>query len=843
MYEDIVYEILLRRECRSIDLQYARLGARSCRDALWIECNGAGNANHVESNENLRHISLLSSGGAIEIPRDIGEAKKLRTFYLFHNHQYSHHTLKGTDLPKLLQLRLRVLDLSQTYLRELPSSIDRLKHLKYLNLSRSKIKKLPLSIIKLYNLQTFNISDCYELSELPESVATLTQLRHFYLYRNFNNHETPRGLSKLHFLQRLDILKLSVESASEHIEELEHLNHLGGTLQLQNLGNVNVVDAAKKANLMGKENLCKLDMDWKSVTLGNNISDNSRLLKALQPHKNLKELKICSFQGLELPWWMSNNSTLPNLVKLELRDCNKCTRIKSLGRLPILRELVLEEMSNLTTVGDDHHNHLQVAESSTTTAIEVEGPEAALILFPYLQKLSVRDVPNLEEWFENSADIFPKLEVLNLCGCPKLKNMPNHFPSLQKLVVGKVNSDTIRSMTDNITSLTSLSFEFEVSLSSSSSTEKEEEELVARMLGKNKLLEILKVKGLSSMRCLPDLIGLQLLRELKIFDCKALKKCPHLSPSLKKLSIENCRALEIESAQLPCLVESLWISDVKAFLVDDTLWSSKLSDLYIRKVPKFVQLPMDFLRNNMHLRFIEIGSCPQFEGFLSSNEEESRSSPDSPPPPSSSCCVEILELRDCPSILGLQLQGFTQLQYLTVVGCKGLQSLEGLQSLRNIQSLWIGRYSEELNDFPFLDAIEMGGHLISSLCYLGIYGWSCLKSLPEQIQHLSRLESLYINGFDGMENLPDWLGKLTSLETLAIRDCKNLKHLPSANATRKLTSLRKLEIQDCPLLKERCKPLKKRCGLCSGSSEWHKISHISQVTIRPKSSDSENFIR
>ncbi|KAK9137482.1 hypothetical protein Sjap_008076 [Stephania japonica] len=118
----------------------------------------------------------------------------------------------------------------------------------------------------------------------------------------------------------------------------------------------------------------------------------------------------------------------------------------------------------------------------------------------------------------------------------------------------------------------------------------------------------------------------------------------------------------------------------------------------------------------MHLRIIEIERCPQFEGFLASIEEEIRSSPDSPPPPpsSSSYCVETLVLRDCLSILGLQLQRFTQLRYLDVVGCKGLQSLEGLQSLRNIGSLSIGRYSEELNDFPFLDAIEMGDHLISS---------------------------------------------------------------------------------------------------------------------------------
>ncbi|KAK9138375.1 hypothetical protein Sjap_008969 [Stephania japonica] len=776
------------------------------------ECKGAGHANDDETNKDVRHISLISSEKRLEIPKGIDEVRKLRTFYSFHSYgNFYDPSQVIISLPKLLQLwPLRVLVLRGLPLRELPSSIGGLKLLKYLDLSDSKIETLPSSIVKLYNLQTFNISNCLELFELPKCIETLTQLRHFYAYSIYIKYrETSRGFNKLRFLQTLDILKLcgGPESASKHIAELEHLNYLKGTLRIENLGDVNDVKAMEKANLTGKENLHTLDMDWKSVTEGDNrnVSHHTELLEALQPHRNLQGLAISNFQGLELPCWMSNNSTLPNLVKLELRDCNKCTRIKSLGRLPILKELVIKKMSSLTIVG--------------------EGPEEAPILYPCLVKLLVCDVRNLEDWFEDSADIFPLLQELELRRCPKLINMPSRFPSLQKLTIEEVKSDTVRSITKNITSLTSLSFE-----GSSSYSEKEEEELVARMLGNNKLLKSLTVKGLSSMRCLPDLSGLQLLRELYISHCEALKTCPDLSPSLKELSIDDCPALEIESARLRCVVESLWIDDVKAFLVDDTLWSNKLSHLHVNNVPEFVQLPVNFLLNNMHLRTIEILRCPQFEGFLSSNEEEIRSSPDSPPPPSSSsCCVQRLELRNCTSILRLQLQWFTQLQYLTVVGCKGLQSLEGLQSLRNIEWLAV--------DLPFLDAIEMDNHLISSLNSLHIYGWSCLKSLPEQIQHLSRLEYLNIFGFDGMENLPDWLGKLTALETLEISICKNLMHLPSANAMRKLTSLRKLNIQFCPLLTERCKPPKKRCGLCSGSSEWHKISHIYEVDLGLESFD------
>ncbi|KAK9081181.1 hypothetical protein Syun_030544 [Stephania yunnanensis] len=737
-----------------------------------FECKDLVDAKDKKINENIRHISLISNNKTLEIPNCINKAKKLRSFYLFSSYGDSYDRLKvTTSLPKLLQLRfLRVLNLSRLPLKELPSSIGRLKLLKYLDLSWSEIERLPSTIFNLYNLHTFNLSNCEKLSELPKSVVTFTQLRHFYVYP-IMKCESPKGFNELTFLQTLDILKLCAESASEHIVELKHLNYLGGTLRLQNLGYVNDVEAMEKANLMGKKNLYGLDMDWESGTQEDNVSHRVELLEALQPHYNLKDLRIQNFQGLELPRWMTNDFALPNLVNLRIYGCQKCKEIKSLGNLSSLRELVIESMDSLRHIGEDHRDH-QVAKSSTTTTT---SSKAAAILYPRLEELSICFVPNLEEWFENSASIFPKLRVLELRRCPKLRSMPNHFPKLQDLVIDEVNNtDMVRSITENITSLTAFSLGGSSSSSSSSSSEKEEEE-VARMLGKNELLESLAVSGLSLMRHFPDFSGLQFLRSLDISDCEALETCPHPSSSLKDLNIS---------------------------------------------------------------------SCPQFQGFLSSNEEQIGSPP--PPPSSSSSsssswCVESLSLEDCPSILRLQLHGFTQLQELTVLHCTGLQSLEGLQSLRNIGSLWIGPFSEELDHFPFLDAMEMG-NLISSLRSLSIFGWSRLKSLPETIQYLSRLESLSIGAFNGMADLPEWFGKLTSLENLTIGGCKNIMHLPSANEMQKLTSLRKLEIWDCPLLKERCKPPKKRCGLGSGSSEWHKISHISEVDIDEEDVDDSSCL-
>ncbi|GLT79594.1 hypothetical protein SLA2020_510770 [Shorea laevis] len=58
------------------------------------------------------------------------------------------------------------------------------------------------------------------------------------------------------------------------------------------------------------------------------------------------------------PSWMGNdvNSSgssflLDNMVELELRDCNKCTCIPSLGLLPFLKVLRIEGMQNVRRMG------------------------------------------------------------------------------------------------------------------------------------------------------------------------------------------------------------------------------------------------------------------------------------------------------------------------------------------------------------------------------------------------------------------------------------------------------------------------------------------------------------
>ena len=124
------------------------------------------------------------------------------------------------------------------------------------------------------------------------------------------------------------------------------------------------------------------------------------------------------------------------------------------------------------------------------------------------------------------------------------------------------------------------------------------------------------------------------------------------------------------------------------------------------------------------------------------------------------------------------------------------------------------RFWRELDSFPDFQ-------VPSQLEELSLHGWPKLKSLPQQIQHLTSLTSLSISSFDGMETLPEWLGNLTSLTQLKIWDCANLLYLPTVEAMQRLTKIHELDISDCPRLGERCTK--------DSGPEWPKISHIPKI--------------
>lgn len=135
----------------------------------------------------------------------------------------------------------------------------------------------------------------------------------------------------------------------------------------------------------------------------------------------------------------------------------------------------------------------------------------------------------------------------------------------------------------------------------------------------------------------------------------------------------------------------------------------------------------------------------------------------------------------------------------------------------------MGPFSNELEAFPGMNSIQ---HLSGCLKELHIFGWGKLKSLPDQLQHLTALSSLGLNDFNTLKALPEWLGNFSSLQSLRIGNCWNLTQLPTSETMVGLYDLDKLHIKNCPLLERNCTK--------DSGPEWHKISRILEVKIDDK---------
>jgi hypothetical protein len=249
-----------------------------------------------------RHSSYIPSAyDGVKKFEAFYEVKRLRTFLPLRlsDDWVNYLTCKVTDdlLPKLQYLR--VLSLNGYRIMELPTSIGELKYIRYLDLSHTLIMKLPESVSTLSNLQTLILEDCSRLKVLPTNMRNLTNLRHL------NNLDVPsleRMPAKLGELTNLQTLSNFVvdKGGGSGIREIGPL-HLRGTLLISRLENVNDAEDAKRADLIRKEGLSALQLEWSGT-----VEKESDLLDMLEPHRKLKELSIKGYGGLKFSTWIGH---------------------------------------------------------------------------------------------------------------------------------------------------------------------------------------------------------------------------------------------------------------------------------------------------------------------------------------------------------------------------------------------------------------------------------------------------------------------------------------------------------------------------------------------------------
>ncbi|XP_061998807.1 uncharacterized protein LOC133716078 [Rosa rugosa] len=253
-------------------------------------------------------------------------------------------------------------------------------------------------------------------------------------------------------------------------------------------------------------------------------------------------------------------------------------------------------------------------------------------------------------------------------------------------------------------------------------------------------LEVDDVEGLTS---LPEVT----LRNNKNLEFLSISKCPKLRYlsdgllplSLKELDIRDCSSL----ASIPIVPEQGGLPSLRLLVMAEC---SQLSSL------------PDGLQYCTSLQTLGIYSCPKITSI-----------------PAQYCTsLQCLDVRSCPKITSISAQYCTSLQEFRIASCPKITSIripsEGLPSLAELE-LW---ECPELSSLPSglgcctsLVNLRVTGcpKVLPQLDFLTIDGWPKIKSLPEQIQHLTSLTYLRIADFEGVEAIPEWLGNLASISS------------------------------------------------------------------------------
>ncbi|GJN27838.1 hypothetical protein PR202_gb15892 [Eleusine coracana subsp. coracana] len=300
---------------------------------------------------------------------------------------------------------LRALDLSNTNVEQLPHSVGELIHLRYLSLENTNIKYLPESISALFKLHSMNLKCCNCLSELPQGIKFLTNLRHLELPSMYDwNVYMPSGIGELANLQTMNTIKVGNDSGSCSMDDLVHLNKLRGQLYISGIENIRSAQITSEPSIKGKGELHKLTLHW-SCSDSMFPDDASYVLDSLQPHPDLKELTIKGFSGIIFPLWLGSQYMF-NLSVLELKDCENCEELPSLGQLPCLKHLLISSLTCLKHVGRMFYGYEKTScdghRSSTSRA------------FPKLVTLKFMNMNSWEQWDEVEATDFPFLHHLTI---------------------------------------------------------------------------------------------------------------------------------------------------------------------------------------------------------------------------------------------------------------------------------------------------------------------------------------------------------------------------------------------------------------------------------------------
>ncbi|AES71191.1 putative P-loop containing nucleoside triphosphate hydrolase, leucine-rich repeat domain, L [Medicago truncatula] len=525
---------------------------------------------------------------------------------------------------------LRVFSLSEYPITLLPSSIGHLLHLRYLDLSRTPITSLPDSICNLYNLEALLLVGCADLTLLPTKTSKLINLRQLDISGS-GIKKMPTNLGKLKSLQSLPRFVVSNDGGS-NVGELGEMLELRGSLSIVNLENVLLKEEASNAGLKRKKYLHEVEFKWTTPT--HSQESENIIFDMLEPHRNLKRLKINNFGGEKFPNWLGSNSG-STMMSLYLDECGNCLSLPSLGQLSNLREIYITSVTRLQKVGPEFYGN---------------GFEA----FSSLRIIKFKDMLNWEEWSVNNqsgSEGFTLLQELYIENCPKLiGKLPGNLPSLDKLVITSCQtlSDTMPCV-PRLRELKISGCEAFVSLSE-------------QMMKCNDCLQTMAISNCPSLVSIPMDCVSGTLKSLKVSDCQKLQlEESHSYPVLESLILRSCDSLVSFQLALFPKLEDLCIEDCSSL---QTILSTAnnlpfLQNLNLKNCSKLAPFSEGEFSTMTSLNSLHLESLPTLTSLKGIGIEHLTS-------------LKKLEIEDCGNLASLPI--VASLFHLTVKGCPLLKS-------------------------------------------------------------------------------------------------------------------------------------------------------------------------
>ncbi|KAG6483301.1 disease resistance protein RPS2-like [Zingiber officinale] len=289
---------------------------------------------------------------------------------------------------------LRVLDLQQTFIEELPSGIGNLSQLRLLDLTGTRIASLPREIQALVNLRFLGMPSTTHLRNIPGDVIhCLHQLQLLDMYDSYSGWRVVGALQldgegilldEVESLKKLKFLGITMSSLTtlRRFCESQRLAEAVYRLQIEGCGglaSLHIPSTYCLGESMKQTIRIRLHAmpDLEEVIIGGDL----HVLNALSC---LGNLELSALPKAKIIW---KNRCLENLVELEIEDCNAIDRLMKL-------------------------------ENNATHSTET------IIVFPILTKIVLRKLPELESLSDGDQVIaFPSLQTMEVMNCPKLKKL------------------------------------------------------------------------------------------------------------------------------------------------------------------------------------------------------------------------------------------------------------------------------------------------------------------------------------------------------------------------------------------------------------------------------------